>query len=310
MANYSGEVLAELVRDNVVESVHLGYLIALNVDGSIAFSLGDTKAAVYPRSSIKSVQAAAMVRAGLKLEPRLLALVASSHSGSQMHQDAVLEILHAHNLKETDLQNMLDKPLGESERRAWADKAPTRLAMNCSGKHAGMLATCVINNWPTESYLDPEHPLQIEIKKELVRLSEESVLKTTADGCGAPLFLMTMTGLAKTARNITLSQDPAHVAVVSACKEFPEMVAGNGRDTTKLMQSVKGLFIKDGAEGVAFSSMPDGRAVVFKIADGSMRPYSTILAGAWKRLGVDISIEAIKVLGGDKELGGLRAAFN
>ena len=291
MSNYSGEVLAEVLRDGVVESAHLGYLIALNADGSIAFSKGDIKAAVYPRSTVKSVQASGMVRNGLKLEARLLALVASSHSGSTEHQSGVLEILHSAGLTEENLQNMLDKPLGEAERKAWGDKAPTRLAMNCSGKHAGMLATCVVNGWSIENYLDPEHPLQIEIKKELIRLSEESVLKTTADGCGAPLFLMTMKGLANTARNITISEDPVHQEVVNACRNNPFMVAGKDRPTTKFMQSTPGLFIKDGAEGVGFSSMPDGRSVVFKIGDGSNRAYGVILQGAWRQLGVELPDE-------------------
>ena len=292
MSNYSGEVLAEVIRAGVVESAHLGYLVALNSDGSIAFSKGDLKAAVYPRSCVKSVQASAMVRNGLKLEPRLLALVASSHSGSSEHQTGVIEILNSAGLTENNLQNMLDKPLGELERREWGDKAPTRLAMNCSGKHAGMLATCVINNWSTEDYLNPEHPLQIEIKKELIRLSEESVLKTTADGCGAPLFLMTMMGLARTARNITISDDPVHQSVVDACRANPFMVAGKDRATTKFMESTPGLFIKDGAEGVGFSSMPDGRAVVFKIGDGSNRAYGVILQGAWRQLGVELPNES------------------
>ena len=295
MSNYSGEVLAEVIRAGVVESAHLGYLVALNSDGSIAYNKGDLKAAVYPRSCVKSVQASAMVRNGLKLEPRLLALVASSHSGSSEHQTGVIEILNSAGLTENNLQNMLDKPLGELERREWGDKAPTRLAMNCSGKHAGMLATCVINNWSTEDYLNPEHPLQIEIKKELIRLSEESVLKTTADGCGAPLFLMTMMGLARTARNITISDDPVHKSVVEACRANPFMVAGKDRATTKFMESTPGLFIKDGAEGVGFSSMPDGRAVVFKIGDGSNRAYGVILQGAWRQLGVELPDESVGI---------------
>lgn len=292
MSNYSGEVLAEVIRAGVVESAHLGYLVALKSDGAIAFSKGDLKAAVYPRSCVKSVQASAMVRNGLKLEPRLLALVASSHSGASEHQAGVLEILKSAGLTENNLQNMLDKPLGELERREWGDKAPTRLAMNCSGKHAGMLATCVINNWSIEDYLNPEHPLQIEIKKELIRLSEESVLKTTADGCGAPLFLMSMMGLARTARNITISDDPVHKSVVDACRNNPFMVAGKDRTTTKFMESTPGLFIKDGAEAVGFSSMPDGRAVVFKIGDGSNRAFGVILQGAWRQLGVELPNES------------------
>ena len=108
-----------------------------------------------------------MVRAGLKLEPRLLALGCSSHSGSEEHLSAVREILSMASLDESALQCMLDKPLGEPERRAWGDKPATRISMNCSGKHAAMLLTCVTNGWPIENYLDPAHPLQVAIKAEL-----------------------------------------------------------------------------------------------------------------------------------------------
>jgi L-asparaginase II len=163
-------VLAEYVRDGFVESVHRGYLLALNADGSTALELGDSSTLIFPRSCVKSIQGAAMVRAGLKLEPRLLALGCSSHSGSEEHLIAVREILAMAKLDESALQCMLDKPLGDAERRAWGDKPATRISMNCSGKHAAMLLTCVLNGWPTDSYLDPVHPLQVAIKSELERL--------------------------------------------------------------------------------------------------------------------------------------------
>ena len=125
-------VLAEYVRDGVVESVHRGYLVALNSDGSVNLELGNIDQLIFPRSTIKSIQGAAMVRAGLKLEPKLLALGCSSHSGSEAHLAAVREILAMAKLDESALQCMLDKPLGEPERRAWGDKPATRISMNCS----------------------------------------------------------------------------------------------------------------------------------------------------------------------------------
>ena len=163
----SDAVLAQYVRDGVVESEHRGHLIALNADGSVNFSLGDPSHLIFPRSTVKCIQGAAMVRAGLKLEPRLLALGASSHSGSSEHIAAVREILALAKLDESALQCALDKPLGEAERRTWSEAPATRIAMNCSGKHAAMLLTCVTNNWPTDSYLDAAHPLQVAIKSEL-----------------------------------------------------------------------------------------------------------------------------------------------
>ena len=141
------EVLAEYIRDGVVESKHFGHLIALDSEGKIFFSKGDPDALVYPRSAIKSIQASAMVRHGLDPQVRLLALVCASHSGAKSHQEGALEILRGAGLTEAALQCVVDKPLGIAERKEWGDKAPTRLAMNCSGKHAGMLATCVANGW-------------------------------------------------------------------------------------------------------------------------------------------------------------------
>jgi L-asparaginase II len=302
-------VLAEYVRDGVVESVHRGYLVALNSDGSVNLALGTSEQLIFPRSTIKSIQGAAMVRAGLKLEPRLLALGCSSHSGSEEHLTAVREILSMAKLDESALQCMLDKPLGEPERRAWGDKPATRISMNCSGKHAAMLLTCVTNGWPIEYYLDPAHPLQVAIKAELEALAGETITLTSTDGCGAPLFLISVIGLARAIRAITISVDPIHQSVLDAARAFPEMVAGKGRLTTQMIEAVPGLYMKDGAEAVEVASMPDGRTLVFKVSDGSLRPFRVLVHAGLKRLGIDSPYEAENVLGGDRVIGTIRATF-
>jgi L-asparaginase II len=302
-------VLAEYVRDGFVESVHRGYLLVLNADGSTALELGDSSALIFPRSCVKSIQGAAMVRAGLKLEPKLLALGCSSHSGSEAHLLAVREILAMAKLDESALQCMLDKPLGDTERRAWGDKPATRISMNCSGKHAAMLLTCVLNGWPTDSYLDPVHPLQVAIKTELETLAGEKITLTSTDGCGAPLFLLSVAGLARAIRNITISKDPIHQEVMAASRAFPEMVAGKGRLTTQMIEAVPGLYMKDGAEAVEVASMPDGRTLVFKVSDGSLRPFRVLVHAGLKKLGIDSPYEPENVLGGDRIIGSIRATF-
>ena len=113
------EILAEVTRSGVVESQHSGHVVLLNADGTILLSLGNPQAPIFPRSTIKAIQASAMIRSGLTLEPRLLALVAASHSGAKMHQEGALEILASVGLNENALLNATDKPLGEDERRAW-----------------------------------------------------------------------------------------------------------------------------------------------------------------------------------------------
>ena len=305
----SDAVLAEYVRDGFVESVHRGYLLALNADGSINLALCDSDKLIFPRSTIKSIQGAAMVRAGLTLEPRLLALGCSSHSGSAVHLAAVREILSAAKLDESALQCMLDKPLGDAERREWGERAATRISMNCSGKHAAMLLTCVTNDWPIANYLDPAHPLQVAIKSELETLAGEVITLTSTDGCGAPLFLLTLSGLAKAIRAITISKDPVHQSVMAASRAFPEMVAGKGRLTTQMIAAVPGLYMKDGAEAVAVASMPDGRTLVFKVSDGSLRPFRVLVHAGLQRLGIDSPYEPENVLGGDRIIGAIRATF-
>ena len=307
--NFQGEVLAELTRNGLVESVHSGHLIMLNADGSIHKVKGSVDMPIFPRSSVKCMQASAMVRNGLKLEPRLLALVEASHSGAAMHQEGVLEILTGAGLSESDLQCAFDKPLGDLERIAWGEKPATRLAMNCSGKHAGMLATCVINGWDIKTYLNADHPLQVAVLTEIEGLVGAKVSNKTFDGCGAPLFAVTTRELANAIRNITISKDLVHIEVMSAARAFPEMVAGDGRLTTRTMQSVAGLFMKEGAEAVEVASMSDGRTLVFKISDGSWRAFGAIMHAALLEWGITTTEEAFNVYGGANIVGGMRAVL-
>lgn len=303
----SSEVLAEVTRSEVVESQHRGHLVLLNADGTLKLSRGNPAILIYPRSAIKSIQASAMVRSGLHLEERLLALVASSHSGSEAHQRGVLEILAIGGLDESALLNTHDRPLGDDERREWGSKAPTALAQNCSGKHAGMLLTCVVNHWSTHDYLDPDHPLQILYREELENLAGEEISLVSIDGCGAPLFLISLLGLARAVHEITVSKDPIHHGVVQACRDFSEMVAGNERFATRKMREVPGLFIKEGAEGVAVGSLPDGRTFVFKIEDGSSRAIGALVVALLDEFGVASLPENTPIYGGKRAVGAIRA---
>jgi L-asparaginase II len=172
-----------------------------------------------------------------------------------------------------------------------------------------MLLTCVVNGWPTDSYLDPVHPLQVAIKAELETLAGEKITLTSTDGCGAPLFLLSVAGLARAIRNITISKDSIHQEVMAASRAFPEMVAGKGRLTTQMIEAVPGLYMKDGAEAVEVASMPDGRTLVFKVSDGSLRPFRVLVHAGLKKLGIDSPYEPENVLGGDRIIGNIRATF-
>jgi L-asparaginase II len=284
------EIVAEAVRSGLVESIHHGSVIALNRDGTVAQAVGETDVPMYPRSANKPGQAAAMVRHGLPLDGELLALAAASHSGEDFHLKGAQRILAAADLDESALQNTPGWPIDELARLAYIRRGhePSSLADNCSGKHAAMLVTCTINGWPTDSYREPEHPLQAAIAAELGRLAGEPVVHIGMDGCGAPLFALTLTGLARAFRSLALAEPGSpERQVVDAIQAHPEWTSGTSRDEAKLIRAVPGLFGKAGAEGVYAVALDDGRAVALKIADGQARARPVVMAAALRRLGLD-----------------------
>ena len=300
---FVGEVLAKVTRGDLVESLHLGHLIVLNPDGSTYLSKGSPELPIYPRSAIKSLQASAMLKAGLNVEVNELAIICASHSGSQSHIDLVTKMLTVRGVSIAQLKNAVDKPLGEKEKFTWGDKAPSQLAQNCSGKHAGMLITCQQNGWDMNTYLDLIHPLQVAIKNEIEELSGEKVSATSVDGCGAPLFAISLIGLAKAISNLVKSKEDLYQQIVLACTKYPELIAGDGRLTTRMMRAVPGLFMKEGAEGVQVCALSDGRVIAIKIIDGSWRPVAPIIMEIFKRWGVEMPDESGKIYGGEHVVG-------
>ncbi len=304
----AGEVLLEVVRNEMVESIHNGHLLILDSSGNDLLKLGDVDELIYPRSAVKSLQASAMLRAGLKVSGPQLALACASHAGSQAHLDGALSILRGVGVDANALRNTPDKPLDPKERAAWGDKAPTSLAANCSGKHSAMVATCVANGWDLESYKKPDHPLQRAIAAEFEKLSGEKITKVGVDGCGAALFAISLRALANAVRNLTLSNEPIHQEVVNACRDNPVMVSGIGRLPTLLMQNVPGLFVKDGAEGVMIMSTPKGEVIVWKMSDGSQRGNSPLSIATLSHLGISVDLERENVMGDGQVVGEIRAS--
>lgn len=302
-------VLAELVRSGLVESTHSGHLILLAADGSDLLVLGDVEAEIYPRSAIKSLQAAAMVRAGLNLNDEQLALVCASHGGTNRHQEVALEILQSVGLSESDLQNTPDAPLDREARIKWGDKPATSLAANCSGKHSGMLATCVVNGWDIKTYREVDHPLQLAIAREITELIGKSIDRVSIDGCGAPLFSMSTRSIAVAARKMRIESDPIFARVISACLKHPEMILAEDAFDTRMMRAVPGLFVKGGAESVMLASLADGSAIAWKISDGSNRANGPLMKAALAKFGINIEGEAVDVLGGGNVVGSLSATF-
>jgi L-asparaginase II len=285
------EPLIEVIRDGRTESVHYGSLVVLGADGSERFALGDVDTPGYPRSTAKIMQTTGLVRLGLDLPPELLALAVSSHSGEKFHLEGVRRILDAAGLTETDLALPESLPLDEKPRDEWiaAGRPARKLAHCCSGKHAAMLTVAAAHGWSIVDYIDPGHPLQLALADTVENLTGESIAHVAVDDCRAPLFAVSLRGLARAAGRIATGApgSPEH-RVAAAVREHPEMVAGPGRDVTRLMRAIPGLIAKDGAESVGVAALPDGTAIALKIADGSARARLPALVGALSQCGVDL----------------------
>ncbi|GHE57725.1 asparaginase [Streptomyces longispororuber] len=309
-------VLAEVVRSGFVEGRHRGSLVLLGTDGEVELALGDVTAPVFPRSTNKPMQAAAVLRAGLGLSGERLALAAASHSGETFHRDLVQKMLAEHGLTAAELQCPPDLPLDpvEAETYLAAGAVRDRVTMNCSGKHAAMLAVCDVNGWPKESYLDPAHPLQRLVHEVIEEAAGEPVAAVGTDGCGAPLMAISLTGLARAYRHFVLAAPgTAERRVADAMRAHPEYVAGTRRPDTWLMRELPGTLSKMGAEAVQAVALPDGRALAFKIDDGSTRVLGPVLARALRLAGVtspvlDRLAEA-PLLGGGARVGEIRATL-
>ena len=306
-------VVAEVVRSGLVESRHRGAVAGLAADGTQVISVGDTAAPFFPRSANKPLQAAAMLRLGLDLDGELLALAAASHSGEDFHVEGVRKILSGAGLTEDDLRCPPSWPLDpETARQVIArGEDMSRIRMNCSGKHAAMLATCAVNGWPTGSYLDPRHPLQQAILRTVEELAGQRVPATGVDGCGAPLLALTLAGLARAFRMLVLAAPGTpERRVADAMRAHPEWTSGTSRDERKLMDAVPGLLVKGGAEGVDAFALSDGRAGAVKIDDGAHRARTPVTVAVLRLLGVTVPDELATspVIGGAAEVGVIRAA--
>jgi L-asparaginase II len=191
--------VAHLIRGGMIEGIHYGSVVVLDADGQVQLQIGDIEAAFYPRSAIKPVQAVAMVRAGLPLDGELLSLAAASHSGEERHLAGARRILELAGLTEESLRNVPDLPFDPVVRDVWVreGRAPSRLAQNCSGKHAAMLYVSKLNGWSLDDYLDPAHPLQQAIAEIVEDLTGQRIARVSVDGCGAPLFSISLHGLAR-----------------------------------------------------------------------------------------------------------------
>jgi L-asparaginase II len=301
--------LATLTRAGIVESRHHGLICLTDPDGKIVSEHGNSRKLIYPRSAVKPLQALAMRRAGLMLSGAQLAMSSASHQGSASHTEIVSSILSDAGLSENDLMCPVAWP-GNLAARSQA-AIETKLAFNCSGKHAAFLATCVINGWDTKTYLEPGHPLQQLIFEVIEEFSEEKISHSSIDGCGAPLHAMSLQGLARSIGKFAKTE----IAIRDAMLTNPWVVDDHGASDTLVME--QGMVAKIGAEGVFVIGLASGHGVAVKVADGSFRPAGLAAITLLQRHGLidqkvfeELSIKlGTSSLGGLKVLGSLEISF-
>ncbi|WP_051687723.1 asparaginase [Curtobacterium sp. S6] len=285
METFSADRAAELAvveRSGFVESRHLGAAAVISPEGELVRSLGDSHAAIYPRSALKPFQAIASLKAGAALRGAQIAIAAGSHEGSFEQMRVVAEILASAGLSPEDLRCPAAYPKDDAARAYLVthETGKRRIAFNCSGKHAAFLAACVHNGWDTETYLDPDHPLQRLVIETVEEVTGEAVQHVGIDGCGAPVTAFSLNGLAQAYATLgagirNMSADARIATMATAMNDYPEMVQNHGRPNTLVMEELDAV-AKFGAEGILAIGTREGAGVAVKALDGSPRAVTKV----------------------------------
>lgn len=299
MIELPNPVLAEIQRGSVLECVHRGSVAVCRPDGTVELALGEVNQPILPRSACKMIQALPLVESGAAdaagLTERHLALACASHNGAAIHTELATEWLTFIGLGETDLrcgpQVPADEPACAALRRD--NTSPTQIHNNCSGKHSGML-TLNRHLGGGAEYIDPDHPVQRAIKAAFEETSGEMTAGHATDGCSAPNFALSLTGLAtamagfaRPAEVFPRTRQDASTRLRDAMMAHPDLVAGEGRACTRIMRAAGGkAAVKTGAEGVFIAILPEaGLGIALKIDDGSSRGSHAAIAALLARYG-------------------------
>ncbi len=295
----SAELLVEIRRGPFMESSHRGHAAICNADGDIVASWGDPAKIILPRSSCKMLQALPLIESGAAdsfgLKTEHLALACASHQGATIHTERVDHWLHALGLGESDLRCGPQLPSDRAARIAMYESggSPCQLHNNCSGKHTGFL-TLGRHLGAGPEYVDIAHPVQLAVRDAFEDMTGAASPGYGIDGCSAPNFACSLSGLATAMARMAVARDgagdlreQAGNRLISAMAAHPELVAGNKRACTELMQAMGGRsVVKTGAEATFVAILPDrGLGVALKIEDGATRASETAIAALLVRLG-------------------------
>lgn len=305
------EILVEVVRGEIVESIHRGNIVVVNSAGDILHHCGEPDYYTYIRSASKPIQAIAMLEIGVAerfgLDLAEIAILMSSHSGEKIHIDTLNSIIRKIGVDERILQCGTHEPLGTEAAKELAAKgqAPTSLHCNCSGKHLGQIAATKIKGMPLEAYYRPNAGIQPEIMDILMQFSGagEAQMRSGTDGCGLPVYGMSIGNMAMAYANLCSEgfqggrYQKSQNYVISAMTVHPEMIGGKGRFDTELMRHFGDRLVgKFGDEGVyCVGLIGKGIGIALKIEDGHTRAVAPAVLETLKQLGI-IQVEELAPL--------------
>lgn len=293
MSLWNGAPLAEVYRGDLLESVHIGHAVVASSNG-IEGVWGDAETVIFPRSSMKMLQALPLVESGVSLSTEQMALACASHNGAPVHVSHVEAWLTDLGLDANALR-CGPQPSGDKDRRAAmarAGEVPTRMHNNCSGKHTGFLMLEQRLGGGAE-YVAVDHPVQRAVRDAIEEMAGMQSPGYGIDGCSAPNFALTIGALARamarfaTARPDGDARQRAAVALRDAMMRHPVLVAGEGRACTRIMAASPGAFaVKTGAEGVFVAILPErGLGIAVKAADGATRAAEAAIVALLVRFG-------------------------
>ncbi len=274
--------LAVVERSGFPESQHQGAAVVLDAAGLPVVRIGDPDALVYPRSALKPFQTVAALRAGARFDAEQLVIVTASHAGTPRHTAVVERVLADAGLDASALATPESWPASsEAARdRVRAGLGPDRIAMNCSGNHAGMLAAARAAGWPVDGYLAPGHPVHALAAAVLAEYGGAAPTHQGIDGCGGPVWAIPLTALARGYQRLLAD----HPELAGAIRAHPDLLEGAGTPTTRSIERL-GVVAKSGAEGVFAAVAPDGTASAVKVLDGSARAAAAIAVALLARAG-------------------------
>lgn len=305
-------VLAEVYRNNVVESCHRGSAVVVDSKGNTVLAIGDTDRKIYPRSSLKLFQTIPLLESGaaekFSLSDEEIVLACASHNAEKFHTDTVQRWLHRLGFDTDDLECGADFPLSEAMKRKLLTRGerPAPIHQNCSGKHVGMLTLARHLGVATRGYSEYPHPVQqawMQTLSELVGV-DVTTLDWERDGCGLPAICISME---RVAYGCALLANPqvvggrrgqAMAKIISSIQAHPHMLAGTGRCCSDVIRTIGAsgglVVVKTGAEGVYAGVLPEqGLGLTLKIDDGATRGSEVALGGLLMKLGtIDAKIHA------------------